>query len=116
MACIRLAMTTEVLCKEFPLPLGPVVTATATMAVIRHLAPGAVLAVMAIPEAAAMQRHQSARAAVAITESHPLLMVAAAAATGLSTRPTIAEADRTESSERVLWHASPLLDSSECLA
>jgi len=98
MACTRLAMTTEELCKEFPLPLGQVATATATMAVIRHPAPGAVLAGMATPEAAATLPHQSARAAVVITQPHPPLIVAAAA-TGLCTPPAVAEADCTEFSQ-----------------
>jgi hypothetical protein len=115
MACIRLAMTTEELCKESPLPLGQVVTATATMAVIRHPALGAVLAVMGIPEAAATLPHQSARAAVVITEPQAP-PIAAAAATGLFTPPAVAEADYTEFSEGFLWHASLLLDSSESLA
>jgi hypothetical protein len=115
MASIRLAMTTEELCKEFPLPLGQVVTATAIMAAIRHPAPEAVLAVMAILEAAAMLPHPSARAAAAITEPCPPLIVAAAA-TGLCTRPAVVEADYTEFSQRFLWHTSLLLDSSERLA
>lgn len=97
----------EVSCKEYPLRLVQVVTATVTMAAIRHLARGAVLAVMAIPETAATQPHQAVMAVMAIMDPHLLRMVAAAA-TDLCTPPAVVEPDLSSTSGSVPWHPSLL--------
>ncbi len=104
MECIRLAMTMAGSCKEYPLRLVQVDIATVTMAVIRHPALGAVLAVMAIPGTAAIQPRQTTTAAVTIMALHPPFMVAAAAI-DLCIQPAAADDDST--SKRAPWHHSP---------
>jgi hypothetical protein len=95
MECIRLVMIMGESCKEYPLLLVLVVTATVTTVVIRHPAPGAAQAVMVIfPEATAMEHHRTAMAVVAIMDPPPFMEAAVAAAiTDRCTQPTAVDPD-----------------------
>lgn len=80
-------MTTEELCRVYPLQLVRVAVVTATTVAIRHPVLGAVLVVTALSGTVAMQAHRVAMVVVVNMELLPQIISATAAVTGLHTQP-----------------------------